>query len=898
MRALLLALLLIQPLTLHAVQPPHLDLSYDDLFKTMMDDPTAMNRWAREQLDKGHLPPDSFAWAKALAIYISTCMETGCEDDPYARDEKVRKAIRIAEKSDDKPLLIRLHLMLDGINTDSGADVTDFRKVLEPIKQLAETHGGGRLLADVYREYAAAAESESNLQLALSYAKAASELAEEYGYPGDILPILIKNDSAILAGRMGDMDKAIQLYQQVIDYCVRENVRHMGAIALINLGRHFTRKEDPTSVRQGLVYFDKAEALMKDLNQDRLAAFSQLTRGEALMNLKEYDKAHYYIDEALAKFRKLESDIWIADSLHWKARVYLGQKRWAEALETINQSDAMFPDHLQDDKANLARERAQALSGLGRHAEAYRSMEKFIEIHQQIDEKSKKDQLNELQVKFGYQLQEQENKLLKKDNELKEHQLQQADLIKTVAIVLLFLILVSLLLLYFALMQVRKTRQAKARIQHILDNIEEGIITVGRDLKVESSLSPYLDHVIGHDAPDSARQNVMLYLLDKSDLKPDERQMIREVITSCMDEAALVWELNAGNLPQQLSLDQGRRLISLHWQPLFGKDQKIKRIIVAMRDITKQHILEQEVGHARAQRGRLQHIMEEISLLAPQRFQKFIQNASPRLDFIRQGGAVMREKLPELHSLKGEARTLGLRDLASITHQLEDLLDPRRQIQSSEQEIAVKAEEWIEVWSDYQRIAELIGARARDAAIQEDSSLLQILADQWGSIQKHCLDQGIRLHRIRVDEEILNWNKDMRQAVKDILLHSLINSIDHGFKQQPGSLQPELHVQLQKNQRGQILLSIQDNGRGLNWTRLKQLIQERNFVPGPGQTLADVVFLEGLSTAEQISQTSGRGVGLSAIRKIAQSFQGDVHIKDRENQRGCELLIELTDVAS
>ncbi len=82
MRALLLALLLIQPLTLHAVQPPHLDLSYDELFKTMMDDPTAMNRWAREQLDKGHLPPDSFAWAKALAIYISTCMETGCEDDP------------------------------------------------------------------------------------------------------------------------------------------------------------------------------------------------------------------------------------------------------------------------------------------------------------------------------------------------------------------------------------------------------------------------------------------------------------------------------------------------------------------------------------------------------------------------------------------------------------------------------------------------------------------------------------------------------------------------------------------------------------------------------------------------------------------------------------------------
>jgi chemotaxis protein histidine kinase CheA len=55
--------------------------------------------------------------------------------------------------------------------------------------------------------------------------------------------------------------------------------------------------------------------------------------------------------------------------------------------------------------------------------------------------------------------------------------------------------------------------------------------------------------------------------------------------------------------------------------------------------------------------------------------------------------------------------------------------------------------------------------------------------------------------------------------------------------------------------------------------------------------------LEGLSTAEKVSQTSGRGVGLAAIRSIAQKFRGDVHIKDRDNQPGCELLIELTEAS-
>jgi chemotaxis protein histidine kinase CheA len=78
---------------------------------------------------------------------------------------------------------------------------------------------------------------------------------------------------------------------------------------------------------------------------------------------------------------------------------------------------------------------------------------------------------------------------------------------------------------------------------------------------------------------------------------------------------------------------------------------------------------------------------------------------------------------------------------------------------------------------------------------------------------------------------------------------------------------------------------------------LQQLIEERKFVPGPGQTLADVVFLEALSTIEKISQTSGRDVGLAAIRRIAQDFRGDVHIKDRDNQPSCELLIELTEAS-
>jgi chemotaxis protein histidine kinase CheA len=88
-----------------------------------------------------------------------------------------------------------------------------------------------------------------------------------------------------------------------------------------------------------------------------------------------------------------------------------------------------------------------------------------------------------------------------------------------------------------------------------------------------------------------------------------------------------------------------------------------------------------------------------------------------------------------------------------------------------------------------------------------------------------------------------------------------------------------------------IELRIRDNGLGLNWDQLNVLIKERNFVPEADQTLADVVFSEGVSTRKAITQTSGRGVGLAAIRQIAQKLKGDVHIKDRDDQKGCDLTL-------
>ncbi len=74
------------------------------------------------------------------------------------------------------------------------------------------------------------------------------------------------------------------------------------------------------------------------------------------------------------------------------------------------------------------------------------------------------------------------------------------------------------------------------------------------------------------------------------------------------------------------------------------------------------------------------------------------------------------------------------------------------------------------------------------------------------------------------------------------------------------------------------------------------MAEEKGFIPGPDETVADVVFLDGATTAETASATSGRGVGLSAVRELCRSFKGDAHLTANEQGHGSLLVMSFTKI--
>jgi two-component system chemotaxis sensor kinase CheA len=130
-------------------------------------------------------------------------------------------------------------------------------------------------------------------------------------------------------------------------------------------------------------------------------------------------------------------------------------------------------------------------------------------------------------------------------------------------------------------------------------------------------------------------------------------------------------------------------------------------------------------------------------------------------------------------------------------------------------------------------------------------------------------------------------DKAVVELISDPLVHLIRNSLDHGIEMPAGRIaagKPETGtIELNAYHRGgHIVIEIIDDGRGLDRKKLiakaveKGLIDE-NSVLGDKQAF-ELIFMPGLSTAENVTDISGRGVGMDVVRRNIQSLGGNIEI--------------------
>jgi chemotaxis family two-component system sensor histidine kinase/response regulator PixL len=169
------------------------------------------------------------------------------------------------------------------------------------------------------------------------------------------------------------------------------------------------------------------------------------------------------------------------------------------------------------------------------------------------------------------------------------------------------------------------------------------------------------------------------------------------------------------------------------------------------------------------------------------------------------------------------------------------------------------------------------------------------------------LQQMIASHQKPAQLDLIGANvlvdKIIIEKIYDPLLHLIRNAYDHGLES------PEIRRQQGKSETGQItvkayhqgnrtVIEIKDDGQGLNWERIRLKAVEKNLLT-PEQAasasqaqLAEVLFEPGFSTAEKISQLSGRGVGLDVVRTQLEALQGKISVNSQLGQ-GTTFILQL-----
>jgi len=134
-------------------------------------------------------------------------------------------------------------------------------------------------------------------------------------------------------------------------------------------------------------------------------------------------------------------------------------------------------------------------------------------------------------------------------------------------------------------------------------------------------------------------------------------------------------------------------------------------------------------------------------------------------------------------------------------------------------------------------------------------------------------------------------DKMMVEEITDPLIHIIRNAVDHGIEM------PEQREKIGKPRKGKITIEafqkgnsvailVKDDGKGIDIDNLRKKGMQRGIISedAPFDAILNLIFLPGFSTAEKVSQVSGRGVGLDVVKQNITNLNGTIFVTTKKNE--------------
>lgn len=438
-------------------------------------------------------------------------------------------------------------------------------------------------------------------------------------------------------------------------------------------------------------------------------------------------------------------------------------------------------------------------------------------------------------------------------------------------------------------------------LQLVLDNTGEGILSVDLDGNLLPEKSDTVTDWFGEI---DCKLTIWDYL---GRSVPSEKDNFWVAFDQMIDDV-FPFEVSAQQSPSRL--EYNNRFYAIEYRDV-REGETLQKILVLIKDITTQ--LEAE---------RTQQEMKDFHQLMTQLMKDsdgFIRSIEEVESLIDSAGKTRdsAECNRFLHTIKGNCAIVGFRSVSDFVHDLETELAIDQSLPTEKQLDSLKQcwktnlqlvehfvdREDLSVYrvgkSELEEVIGMLDQHAKHSQIlaavthwqyEPTAVALRRLGDQVPRLASR-LDKQVE---VNIDDGGLRIPPGKLNSFWSSMVHVIRNAVDHGIESaeerealgKPASATISLSSGVHN---GWLELRVSDDGRGINWKTVKEKARANGLPSESQEELVHALFSDGLSTRENVTDMSGRGVGLSAVQAACEETGGNVSIQSNPGQ-GTEFL--------
>lgn len=444
--------------------------------------------------------------------------------------------------------------------------------------------------------------------------------------------------------------------------------------------------------------------------------------------------------------------------------------------------------------------------------------------------------------------------------------------------------------------------ESSKRVQVLVDNMQQALFSVDATGMIVEPVSKFSQSVFGYEIANKPVGDVVFGHLPK---ESEDYSRLATTLSVVFGEGSLQWDLMGEGIPTRVEWSKAdqRTVLRIKTAPLWNDQEQLEKILFVVEDIRHLEELER-LAKEQSQRAMALQEMADVERQDLVDFFAEFQEAIASLpDFVAKANksdsvhTVMRP----LHTLKGNAGTLRLAQIAAAIHQGESrVLEAAANWESGQcsQELAVQA--MLEALVELRTVVEGHVTTARrilrlddfvDSASATGSGERPIksVLSRYVAMVEHLAKSLGKSATLTCAGEDTSAQPQFLKGLNECLLHLLRNAVDHGLET------PEERLKAGKEESGRIEVKvietkehievvIQDDGRGIDGEAIAAIAVQRGLLKAEevqklsSEEKMKLIFKPGFSSRTTVTETSGRGVGLDVVMERIQQMQGVLHL--------------------